>query len=445
MKRPLLLVGAIVAPVTMAGALFVFRTLHRLGTPEFRKEILAEAAAALGADVEARSLEVSVLRGFRLRGLRILNPRPLSGDLLTSESFSLGYDLWPLLRGRVQIDELVVDRPVIRLVADARGAFNYERLKPYASPGAAPGGARSSFLRELVIERLSMKDGALSLSEGKQAFLRLDDLDFESRLALGPSGSVGKGEARIATIALGEAFFVKDVRAPIAVSKQGLGLEPIQARLAGGAVKGKIRLDLAPDLRWAMDLNVDGASVATLLKEASASPVLAGTLEASAAFSGTGGAPTAKGKGKALVRDCRVLDSKVTKALATLLLVPELASPRFDECRVDFDLAGGVARTPLTFKGRALELTGRGTYGLATSALDYDMTLALGPDLLARIPGNTTRAAFKQREDGFGILAFGVTGTAAAPRVDIVQKLGVSLATEAAKEGVRKLFRKKSN
>ena len=67
------------------------------------------------------------------------NPRPLSGDLLTSESFSLGYDLWPLLRGRLHIDELTVDRPVIRLVADARGAFNYERLKPYArSAPAAP-------------------------------------------------------------------------------------------------------------------------------------------------------------------------------------------------------------------------------------------------------------------------------------------------------------------
>ena len=412
MKRLLLGTGAVLALLIVAGAVLVLRTLRRLGTAGFRQEILAEARSALGTEVEARSLEVSVLRGFRLRGLRIANPRPLSGDLLTSESFSLGYDLWPLLRGRVQIDDLTVDRPVIRLVADGRGAFNYERLKPYASasaPAAASAGAGSSFLREVVIERLAMKNGALSLSEGKQAFLRMDDLDFESHLAVGPAGSVGQGEARIATLALGETLFVREVRAPISVSKRGLGLDPIEARLAGGAVTGKIRLDLAPELRWAIDLAVGGASMATLLKEASATPSLSGTLEANAALSGTGGAPTAKGEGKAEIRDCRVLDSKVTQALALVLQLPELASPRFDECRVDFEVAGGVAHTPLRFKSRTLELTGRGTYGLVSSALDYDMTLALGPDLLAKIPGNTTRAAFKKREDGFGTLAFGVT------------------------------------
>jgi hypothetical protein len=183
----------------------------------------------------------------------------------------------------------------------------------------------------------------------------------------------------------------------------------------------------------------------TLRKEAGAAPTLTGILEAGAALSGTGGLPTAKGKGQAEIRDCRFVDHPVTKAVALVLQLPELASPRFDECVVEFDVAAGVARTPLRFKGKTLELTGRGTYGLVTSALDYDLTLALGPDLLARIPGHTTRAAFKKREDGFGTLDFGVTGTAAAPKVDLAQKLGMSLATEAAKEGLRKLFRKKSN
>jgi len=73
------------------------------------------------------------------------------------------------------------------------------------------------------------------------------------------------------------------------------------------------------------------------------------------------------------------------------------------------------------------------------------MTLALSKDLMARVPGNSTRAAFKKREDGFGTLDFGVTGTAAAPKVDLLERFGVSLATEAAKEGIRKLFGKKKN
>jgi hypothetical protein len=229
-------------------------------------------------------------------------------------------------------------------------------------------------------------------------------------------------------------------------SKAGLRLDPVGARLAGGEVKGTIALDLAPDLRWSLELGIEGASVATLLKEAGGAPTAEGRVAGRASLAGTGGVATARGKGQAEIRDCRLLDHAVTKALALALQMPELASPRFEECRVEFEVGGGVARTPvLRFKSRTLELTGRGTFGLVTSALDYDMTLAIGPDLLARIPGNTTRAAFKKREDGFSTLDFGVTGTAAAPKVDLVQKLGASLATEAVKEGIRKLFRKKSN
>jgi len=123
-----------------------------------------------------------------------------------------------------------------------------------------------------------------------------------------------------------------------------------------------------------------------------------------------------------------------------------LKEPRFDECRMEFEVGGGVVRTTvLSLKGPTLELTGKGTYGLATSALDYDMTLGLSKELLSKVPGNTTRAAFKKREDGFGTLDFGVAGTAAAPKVDLLSRFGASVATEAAKEGLRKLFDKKKN
>ena len=165
-----------------------------------------------------------------------------------------------------------------------------------------------------------------------------------------------------------------------------------------------------------------------------------------ATLSGNGGTATARGKGKAEVTDCKVSDHPVLLALSGILQLPELRSPRFDECRMEFEVGSGVVRTTvLSLKGKTLELTGKGTYGLGTSALAYDMTLGLSKELLARVPGNTTRAAFKQRDDGFGTLDFGVTGTAAAPRVDLLTRFGASLATEAAKEGLRKLFGKKKN
>ena len=448
MKRVLLIATVALGLLLVASGLLVWRALHAVGTPEFQQSLLAEGRARLGADVQVQSMQVSVLHGFRLRGVRIKNPSGFAGDLLTADSFALGYDLWPLLRGRLAIDELSVDKPVIRIVAGARGSYNYERLKVYETSGsshAAP--ATSSFLPQIVVKRLALKDANLALAEGKTTFMRLEGMSFESRLAVGVSEAAGDGRARIGLLALGESLFLRGLESPITVSRKGLRLEPIKARLAEGRVAGKIHLDLQPDLRWAMDLEIDGAEVATLLKEAGFVPSTSGSLRAAATVSGTGGTATARGHGKAEVRECKVSEHPVLMALSGVLQLPELRSPRFDECRMAFEVGSGVVRTTvLSLKGPTVELTGKGTYGLGSSALDYDLTLALSKELLARIPGNTTRAAFKKRDDGFGTLDFGVTGTAAAPRVDLLERFGASVATEAAKEGLRKLlFGKKKN
>jgi hypothetical protein len=445
-KRLLLIAGGALLLVLVLGGLVVLRALRAVGTPEFKGKVLAEARQALGTEVEVREMEVSLLRGFRLRGVRIANPSPFGGDLLTAEAFSLGYELWPLLFGRVQIDELSVDKPEVRLQADSRGNYNYERLKVYQAKGSAKPAASSApgLLRELVVKRLAMRDGKLGFAEGKATFLRLEDLGFESRISLGPTGGGGEGRARVGLLALGESLFLREIEAPIAVSKGGLRLEPIRARLAGGTVEGKIRLDLEPALRWSLELDAGGASLQTLMKEAGMKPAASGQVAVKMTLSGAGGAATAKGRGKAEIGSCEVGDSAVLKILSGLLQLKELASPRFEDCRMEVEVGGGVARTTvLRLKGPSLELSGKGTYGLVTSALDYDMTLALSPGLVSKIPGNTTRAAFKKREDGFATLAFGVTGTAADPKVDLAKQLGFAVATEAVKEGAGKLFGKK--
>ena len=76
--------------------------------------------------------------GFRLARREDQESRPGSrADLLTADSIALGYDPWPLLRGRLQIDELSVDAPVIRIVSDPRGSYNYERLKVYEASSSS--------------------------------------------------------------------------------------------------------------------------------------------------------------------------------------------------------------------------------------------------------------------------------------------------------------------
>jgi uncharacterized protein involved in outer membrane biogenesis len=263
-KRRLLIVAGVLGLLVVLGGLLVFRTLRAWSGPELEKQLLAQARATLGTDMRVQTMKVSLLHGFEMRGVTIANPAPFSGELVTAERLSLGYDLWPLLRGRLKIDELSATKPVIRLRADSRGQYNYERLKAYSGDGGkAPSSASAgpSVVREIVIERLTMTDAELSLTDGKTAFLRLEDVDFESRLAFEADKRVGQGKARIATLALANALFLRGISSPLTLSKESLRLEPVAARLAEGDVEGKIRLDLEPNLRWLLDVRAKGASM----------------------------------------------------------------------------------------------------------------------------------------------------------------------------------------
>jgi hypothetical protein len=93
--------------------------------------------------------------------------------------------------------------------------------------------------------------------------------------------------------------------------------------------------------------------------------------------------------------------------------------------------------------GRALQLTGKGTVNLATYGLDYQMTLALAPGLFAKVTRPELRPAFEERGDGFFAIDFRLYGTTLDPQTDLVSRIGRAAATEAAKEQLNRLFKKK--
>lgn len=446
MKNALRYGLATVFLVAIALALYAARLVRSLETPEFKTRVAQEASAVVGARVWLESLDVSLLRGIRLGGVRIQNPPGFGGDFLTIEGAKLSYDLWPLFLGRVQVDALSLRKPVITLATDAHGTFNYRRLSAFASvPQKGSSAAASTSLLRLAVSKLSVDEARFSIvDEKKAAAFRLEGASLDSTLAMESGVYTGTGKASVEAVVLANALFLRRVRAPVKLTRERMSLAPLQGKLAGGAVTGEIRVDFKPEMRYTLQVAVSGASLTTLLKEAGNAGTMTGDLNARAQAEGTSGVVTVRGSGSAEIKDCRWPKAPLFEALATLLQIPELNDPRFDDCRVEFTLAGGQARTPVvSFKGPALELTGQGVTNLVTSVIDYDLTLALGPGLVAKVP-TTMRAGFKTRPDGFGTIPFRVTGTTAAPRNDLAARFGMGLAIEAAKEGLfGRLFGKK--
>jgi len=228
------------------------------------------------------------------------------------------------------------------------------------------------------------------------------------------------------------------------VSSEEVQLSPVEAQVAGGKATGALNAHMKDSFRYDGTLDLSGVAVKTLLQEAQTNLKVAGTLQGTLSFEGTGPMSTLKASGQAEVVDCRIEDSKMLALLSAVLKVPELASPEFQECRVEYSLASNVLSTPvLSLKGQALQVTGAGKVNLLRSTLDYDLKLALAEALLEKIPVQELRAAFKPREDGLSEVAFKAYGPMDAPQTDLMSRVGKAAATEAAKGQVNKLLKRK--
>jgi len=380
---------------------------------------------------------VSVLRGVTLEGVTIANPPPFKGNLATADALVLRYDPWSLLRGRLELAKLSVDAPVLDLAMDARGVFNYERLGGSRATPAAT--STSAFPIELAVSKLSLNRARLVMRDPRAALVKVDgaELDTSVRLARALEGD---GTLRVEMLSLADSFFVRGMSAPLHASSGSLKLAPLRATLAGGTVGGDVDVRLQKGFRFVAKLGVKGAELRTLLQEAKATQGMSGTLEGDAVVLGSGGVSTLEGKGEVQVKDCRVTQAPVMTLVSTVLRIPELAHPDFEECRGTFTLGDGRLVNPsLRFKGPTVQLTGHGVTSLRTLAIDYDLTLALSQALARRIPAEELRAAFHDRGDGFVTIDFKVTGTTSAPQSDLALRVGRA----AAESGLKKLLRRR--
>jgi len=449
MKKILLAVLALLVVAVVAAGVYVARLARSLDTPAFKERVLAEARERLGTEVRVDELNVALLSGVTLRGVAVANPAPFEGDLMTADAFVLRYRLLPLLSGRVQVEQLALEKPSVHLAVNERGVYNYEKLMtsgdaPASAAGPSAAGAAAPPL-DVVLQDLSVTDASVTMADADGAnLMTVDDADLGSAFRVSGGVAEGNGRATIGTVNLGDVLFVRDVSAPLEMTKAALKLAPVEAKVAGGRAGGDVVVYLQGGFRYESTLELSGVSVRTMLEEAQSPARVSGTLSGKARFEGTAGLETMKGEGQGEVADCKVEDSRVLALLSRVLQVPELANPEFQECRVTFTLRGDRLSTPtLSLKGEALQLTGKGTMNLDSSTLDYDMTLALATALLEKVRVKEFRAAFEPREDGLSTVDFKVFGSTENPQTDLAKRIGKTAATEALKGQVDRLLKGK--
>jgi uncharacterized protein involved in outer membrane biogenesis len=446
MKKLLLAVAVLGLVVLLVVGFVAARFLRSLDTPEFQKTLVDRTSEALGAKLSVQKLELSVLEGLRLEGVTIANPPPFRGELLSADAFVLRYRLRPLLRGRMEIQQLSLHQPHLRLVSDAAGNSNVATLVAHATKRAQPSRPRSGAARALpftlVLSRLAVEDARITATDHTGATLfEAEDADFTSGFEVDAAGARGTGDATVKTVRLKNGTLVSDISGKLTTAGREARLSPLRGEIAGGTLNGDVRLRFGDAPGYSARIDVEGAQLERFLEQAKSPRSFSGKLGLKASFEGSAGLPQLVGRGQGQVTDCKVEREALLAALAATLRLPDLAKPDFEDCRVEFSLARAVITNQVVnLKGPAVHLTGRGTTSLETQALDYEMNLALAAALLERIPVREIRAGFKDRGDGFAAIDFNVTGTSSAPQLDLLSRIGRAAAKEAAKGGAQKLL-----
>jgi len=160
MKR--LLVGLIVVVLALVGlgaaALLLVDVNH------FRPQIQASLGKALGREVSIGKLHMALWSGSLEADQIRVGDDPAFGKqpFVSARSLDLGVKLWPLLiRRELHVTSLTLDQPVVRLLQNRKGDWNFAGLG--GAPAPADSGATGT-PAGLTVDRLRINDGRIELT-----------------------------------------------------------------------------------------------------------------------------------------------------------------------------------------------------------------------------------------------------------------------------------------
>ncbi|HEX6308534.1 MAG TPA: AsmA family protein [Longimicrobiales bacterium] len=200
MRRSLLIaLGALAVVIVLFVATVLLLPAERVGV--FAAE---RASAALGRDVQVQRFGVRLFPpAIALEAVTIGGPTTRDSALVTADRVELRPKLLPLLRRRIVIDEIALDRPLLRLEIAADSTSNLPTLA--AADSTAAGGDA-----ELSIRRLRVSGGSLIYRDATTgATVHLSGIDQTLKL----SGSIASGE--LARVAADGDLLIADIDADV--------------------------------------------------------------------------------------------------------------------------------------------------------------------------------------------------------------------------------------
>lgn len=471
----------------------------------FKRTYLPRVEEALNRRVDVGEVRLSLVPApsIRLSHLKVFDsPAYADNTFFAADQVQLRLRLWPLLHGRFEVSELVLDKPIFNLLKQPDGTFNYSDI---AGKKTAPAGRREARRRAdapraaeaaapplLIPGNMRVRDGALNVITKGQAPIHIRGIDlslreFSSDVPFPFRASFSYPGLK--TVALeGELNYQKD-KAFLELKNNRLKIQdlnlPVQGNVSNLSGTPRVNLNLSTDnvdakpifqilsvfglaprdteISGPMDLSMNVAGPSTSLVtqvrgrfkdvKVHGKRALKGTLNGDVLIKlPLGSGPVSRrlqGNGKLTARDGELTNVDLIKKIERVTGMIGLSKDErrqattFKTLEADFIIGGGYAEfTRLYLVNPQMEVTGDGTMTLEQPTLDLAISTALAPQASARAGRGRMTNFFKDKQ-GRIVVPLKVTGPVENPSVNLNSgKLAESGLPQNVEQGFSSFFKR---
>jgi uncharacterized protein involved in outer membrane biogenesis len=427
----------IIVPAIVAVAIGVTLLLPVLANPDrYRPELISYLEARTGKQIEVGHIGVNwIPLSIRLDNFGAKNFKPFpSGYLLKVPRMDVAIDAAALLHRQVVIKTIVLHEPIIKVISDPDGLWNFENLPSKDSQERDPIFALGT------ISRVEITDGQLFASSlidpsdrpGPVVFevhnlaATLEQVNFDAFIE-SASSDVAQGEMKAGLVRFGEVE-AKNLDSKLRLQARHVSFRDVLAEVYGGSARGDLSFDLSgKHVTFKTNARLKGINLAHLLAAfPSAGGKMTGKMEADLKLAGDiehSLRPLAgiHGAGHVTVRNGQVPSLRLNANLMKLAhfnnLGPAKSDPSsFNLITSDLELADQrISSRAIDIDGYGVDVDGSGSVSVSGSdELNYQglaqITAKQGffTNTIARLSGATSK-------DGKLQFPFRISGTIESP------------------------------
>ncbi|MBZ5513771.1 MAG: AsmA family protein [Acidobacteriia bacterium] len=446
----------------------------------YRPQVIAHIQEETGKPAEIGKLTLTVFPTLSIRvdAFALRNPAGFPKDyLVKARRIYAVVDRQALWNRQVIIKSLELDQPVIRMLSDVRGHWNFENPPNPAKPAKSGDNSPSSFTLG-VISKVSIKGGDLTAAnllasgrpgpnffEAHGVSLDLSDVDINAFVAsesaslaprpeafwggaspaLTKSAGIGLGATMLfaateqvkpaaqGTLSANSLRFgtieATSVKTKLRLFPKQVFLDDLNFKFYGGKASGTLSFNFAgQNPRYSTNARLSGVDVAKLLEAfPDARGKMTGTMDGNMKLSGEvthSPDPLAgmRGTGQLSIKNGKLPSLQLNRNLMTLARLSNLGAAAgdpssFSSMAADLNIAEGrITSNKVTIIGNGVDVDGAGTMAMAgAGSLDYEGTgkILAGQNPVTGLLAGLSGATFA---DGKLTLPFSIGGTLEKPQ-----------------------------